>query len=121
VLVVDEDPIFTATAAICLEAAGFETRVAGDGAAAMTLPEREPCEVMLIDLLAPGIDGLRLIGLVRKTPQLKRLAILVILLRRAMTAFERALALGAKAFAAKPVSWSLLPVHVPYAHRTIAA
>jgi CheY-like chemotaxis protein len=115
VLVVDDDPIFTTMAASCLAASGFATGSACDGAEALELLERRPIDVALIDLAMPRVDGFRLIGLIRSTPALVRLAIVVISARKDAASFEEALALGANAFLSKPLDWILLPVHVRYA------
>ncbi len=119
-LVVDDDPIFTTMAYSCLAAAGFETDTAGDGAEALALLEVGQFDIALIDLSMPRIDGFRLIGLIRSTPTLARLAILVISGRRDASAFEEALSLGANAFLTKPVEWLLLPVQARYALRSAA-
>jgi CheY-like chemotaxis protein len=115
VLVVDDDPIFTTMASSCLAASGFETETAGDGAEALELLEIGQFDIALIDLAMPRVDGFRLIGLIRSTPNLARLAILVVSGRRDSNSFEEALALGANAFLTKPLEWLLLPVHIRYA------
>lgn len=120
-LIVDDDPVFTTAAAACLTSAGFEPKMAADGVEALELLERETFDGALIDLAMPRVDGFRLIGLVRNTPRLSRMAILVVSSRQDAEAFEEALCLGANAFQTKPINWRLLPVQIRYAIRSLSA
>jgi two-component system response regulator ResD len=58
VLVVDDEPTIAEVVARYLERAGYEARVAGDGGAALAAAgERHP-DLVVLDLMLPGIDGL---------------------------------------------------------------
>jgi two-component system response regulator RegX3 len=58
ILVVEDEPTLRETLAEALEGEGFEVRQAGDGIAAVaTVREREP-DLVLLDLMLPGMSGL---------------------------------------------------------------
>lgn len=108
-LIVDDDPIFTVTAAACLSRAGYDVRTAADGVEALELLGVEAFDVALVDLTMPRIDGLRLIALIRGDERLQRLAIMVVSARHDAGAYKEALALGADAVQTKPLDWAALP------------
>lgn len=100
VLLVDDEEAITSTLGPFLERAGFDVVIAGDGETALRLhAERRP-DIVVSDVLMPGIDGRALVRMLRReeswTP--------VILLTRVDEASERAAALdeGADDYLGKP-------------------
>jgi DNA-binding response OmpR family regulator len=66
VLVVDDEPTIAEIVARYLDRAGYETRVAGDGNAALAaVSERRP-DLIVLDLMLPGVDGLEVMRRVRE-------------------------------------------------------
>ena len=66
VLVVDDEPTIGEVVSAYLERAGYETRVAGDGLAALdAVAERSP-DLIVLDLMLPGLDGLEVMRRVRE-------------------------------------------------------
>lgn len=112
VLVVDDDPVFTATAAYCLGRAGYRVQTAADGVEALQLLDLERFDLAIIDLVMPRIDGFRLIALIRGAARLQQLAILVVSSRKDDAVFREATALGADATLSKPVDWPAMPARV---------
>ncbi len=58
VLVVDDEPTIAEVVARYLERAGYETRVAADGAQALALSAQRQPDLVVLDVMLPGIDGL---------------------------------------------------------------
>jgi len=58
VLVVDDDPTVSDVVRRYLERAGFAVALAADGPAALTAFTREQPDLVVLDLMLPGIDGL---------------------------------------------------------------
>ncbi|MFD6156300.1 response regulator transcription factor [Nocardia sp. NPDC060256] len=58
VLVVDDEDAVRAALVRAMDSEGYETRAAGDGAAALAEIERWQPEVVLLDVLMPFMDGL---------------------------------------------------------------
>ncbi len=65
VLVVDDEPTIGEVVSAYLERAGYDTRVAADGPAALeAVAERRP-DLIVLDLMLPGLDGLEVMRRVR--------------------------------------------------------
>jgi two-component system response regulator ResD len=58
VLVVDDEPTITHVVSRYLERAGYSTCVAGDGLEALGVAAREHPDLVVLDLMLPGLDGL---------------------------------------------------------------
>jgi DNA-binding response OmpR family regulator len=66
VLVVDDEPTIREIVSRYLERAGYETRIAADGLAALdAVAERSP-DLIVLDLMLPGVDGLEVMRRVRE-------------------------------------------------------
>lgn len=57
ILVVEDDPVIRQTVDWSLRRAGFDTATSGDGREALEMARREPFDLVLLDLMLPGIDG----------------------------------------------------------------
>lgn len=66
ILVVEDDPIIRQTVSYALKRAGFEVSAAGDGFDGLTLARAEQPDLILLDLMLPGIDGYRFAEEVRR-------------------------------------------------------
>ena len=58
VLVVDDDPTVSDVVRRYLEQAGCQVRLVGDGLAALAAVDAEMPDIVILDLMMPGIDGL---------------------------------------------------------------
>ena len=58
VLVVDDEPTIAEIVSRYLERAGYDTRVAGDGPQALALAAERRPDLVVLDLMLPGLDGL---------------------------------------------------------------
>ena len=58
ILVVDDEPVITDVVSRYLERAGYTTRVAADGLEALRLAGDAAPDLVVLDLLLPGLDGL---------------------------------------------------------------
>jgi DNA-binding response OmpR family regulator len=70
VLVVDDEPIVRDVVVRYLEREGYRTLQAGDGEAARDLLERETPNLVVLDLMLPGTDGLALCRWIRARSEL---------------------------------------------------
>jgi len=101
VLVVDDEPIVREVVVRYLERAGYRTIEAEDGDRARELLERESPNLVVLDLMLPGTDGLALCRWIRSTSQLP-----VIMLTARGEESDRivGLELGADDYVTKPFS-----------------
>jgi DNA-binding response OmpR family regulator len=102
VLVVDDEPTIGEVVSRYLQRAGYETRVAEDGLAALeAVAERAP-DLIVLDLMLPGLDGLEVMRRVRAEDR----ASAIILLTAKGEESDRiiGLRLGADDYVVKPFS-----------------
>jgi len=65
ILVVDDDPTIRDVLQRIFEDAGYRTVTAGDGPTALRALHKEQCDLIVLDLEMPGVDGLALCRLLR--------------------------------------------------------
>ena len=101
VLVVDDEPIVRDVVVRYLQRAGYETLEANDGDHARALLEERTPDLVVLDVMLPGTDGLELCGWIRERSPLP-----VILLTARGEEADRivGLDLGADDYVAKPFS-----------------
>ncbi len=103
VLVVDDEPTIGEVVSAYLRRAGYETRVAADGLAALdAVAERSP-DLIVLDLMLPGLDGLEVMRRVRERPE-RRSAIILLTAKGAEADRVIGLRLGADDYVVKPFS-----------------
>jgi DNA-binding response OmpR family regulator len=78
VLIVDDDAASAAGMQAIVEAAGWKTRVAHDGRAAIEIIAGSEPDAIVLDLVMPGLDGMTVIEFLRsRAPKLLRRTIIV--------------------------------------------
>ena len=67
ILVVDDESVVLDTVRPILEKAGHQVQTASDGETALRLVGQDPPDLIILDILLPGIDGLEVCRLIRQT------------------------------------------------------
>ncbi|HEY9628815.1 MAG TPA: response regulator [Coleofasciculaceae cyanobacterium] len=80
---------------------GYIVDTANSGALALTKAEASPPDIVLLDLMMPGMDGFEVIQQLRKNDQFSSVAILIITASRDVN--EEGLKMGVNGFIFKPV------------------
>ncbi|MBK3776247.1 response regulator [Azospirillum brasilense] len=65
ILVIDDVPAFTALLRMILETLGHQVTEANDGLSGLSMLEREPFDLAIVDMMMPGLDGIELIRRLR--------------------------------------------------------
>lgn len=68
VLVVDDEPTIVEIVGRYMERAGYETHTAADGPQALRMVERHHPDLVVLDLMLPGIDGIEVLRQLRERP-----------------------------------------------------
>jgi DNA-binding response OmpR family regulator len=68
ILIVEDDLAIAAFVQTALEREGFATEVIGDGLVALNRVDAEPPDLILLDLMLPGLDGLKVCQAIRRRP-----------------------------------------------------
>jgi two-component system, OmpR family, response regulator ResD len=103
ILVVDDEPTISEVLCRYLERAGYRTRVADDGHAAMAAVLQETPDLIVLDLMLPGIDGLEVMRRVREHDR-DHTAIILLTARGEESDRVVGLRLGADDYVVKPFS-----------------
>ncbi|MDP1849263.1 MAG: response regulator transcription factor [Solirubrobacteraceae bacterium] len=103
ILVVDDEPTISEVLCRYLERAGYRTRVADDGHAAMRAVAQHAPDLIVLDLMLPGIDGLEVMRRVRERDH-DHTAIILLTARGEESDRVIGLRLGADDYVVKPFS-----------------
>jgi two-component system KDP operon response regulator KdpE len=99
VIVVDDEPQIRRALGTALTGHGYQVEVAEDGETALTLLASRPPDVMVLDLVMPGMDGFEVL---RQTRTWSQLPIIVLSARGQERDKVAALDLGADDYLTKP-------------------
>ena len=103
VLVVDDEPTIAEVVSRYLVRAGYETRVARDGFEAIEQVAARRPDLVVLDLMLPGIDGLEVMRRIRDTDR-SRVAVILLTAKGVESDRVIGLRLGADDYVVKPFS-----------------
>jgi DNA-binding response OmpR family regulator len=101
-VLIDDDPAYSEAVCEVLQAAGVKVHVANSHLDAGTVFLSRQLDLLILDLVLPGFDGIELIRRLRQIPGRERVPVLVVSGRAAQADKEMALAAGANGFLLKP-------------------
>lgn len=104
ILVVEDSPTMRQLITFAMKRiANTKVIEATDGVDALKKLSSEPVDLILADINMPVMDGLKLVSLVRNNPSYKDIPIIIITTEGAKEDKDRAMAIGANAYLAKPI------------------
>jgi DNA-binding response OmpR family regulator len=103
VLVVDDEPIIGEVVSRYLDRAGYETRVACDGAQALQIAAEQRPDLVVLDVMLPGLGGLEVMSRLRDSGR-ERTAVVLLTARGRHDDRINGLRLGADDYVVKPFS-----------------
>lgn len=103
-----------------LLAEDYSVTPAADGLIAWGLLQRQPFDLVISDVMMPGLDGLGLTARIKADPSLARLPVILVTARGGADASTTGLACGANDYIAKPFSQRELKARVQAALRMAA-
>lgn len=104
ILVVDDEEEIRRVMRLTLTIAGYEVREAEDGLAALDSMQHHLPDLILLDLLMPGMDGFEVCESVRADSTMAKIPILILSARTDSRSKEKALSVGATKYLTKPIS-----------------
>jgi len=102
-LIVDDVPDNVALLASCLEPAGHQIVSAHDGVTALRLAAEAPPDLVLVDLMMPGLDGIEVAQLLHRRPATRGVPVILVTARGEAGERLRALEAGVHEVLTKPV------------------
>jgi DNA-binding response OmpR family regulator len=110
ILIVEDDPIIRQTVDYALRRAGFDTRSSGNGLEALDMARSAPPDLILLDLMLPGLDGFSFAEQIRATD--RDVAIVMVTALDEARDKVRGLDAGADDYLTKPFSMDELLARV---------
>jgi DNA-binding response OmpR family regulator len=104
ILIVDDEPNIVISLEYLMQREGFDVSVARDGVQAIAAIERNPPDLVLLDVMMPGKTGFEVCQHVRAIDRLRNMVIVMLTAKGRETDVAKGLALGANAYVTKPFS-----------------
>lgn len=101
-MVVEDDTFVAELTASLLQDAGFDTVIMDDSREVIKRVRREKPDLVILDILLPGIDGMTLCHAIKTDKELKSIKVAVVSGKAFESERQRALRYGADGFIAKP-------------------
>lgn len=104
ILIVDDEKSIVEAVRYALEKEGFRTVTAYDGARAVEAARRDPPDLILLDWMLPGLDGLEVCRLLKQSDRTRAIPILMLTVKAGETDKVLGLEMGADDYLTKPFS-----------------
>ena len=104
ILVVDDEPHIRRVLSVVLESRGYQVTMASDGLQGLDELGAESVDLVILDLMMPGANGLEILSKIRTDPQRSETPVIILTAKGQDTDREAALAGGANDFLTKPFS-----------------
>ena len=108
VLLVDDEEMTRALLRLMLKGTGFTIYEAEDGFIALQQIEAHKPDIMILDVMMPGMDGLAVCSTLRSQPQTADLPVIILSAKTTPTAIQDGLDADANKYLTKPVGFKEL-------------
>ncbi|GBD43886.1 Alkaline phosphatase synthesis transcriptional regulatory protein PhoP [bacterium HR40] len=102
ILVIDDDDLLAELLTFTLGLHGHEVVAVADGESGLERAMREPCDLVVLDGILPGLDGLEVLRRLRGEPRTAELPVIMLSARRDERDVVGGLSLGAEDYLVKP-------------------
>jgi two-component system alkaline phosphatase synthesis response regulator PhoP len=102
ILLVEDEPDVLQVTKKTLESAGFDVITACDGKEGLEIARKGLPDLIVLDLLLPGMDGYKVCGILKHDIQYMTIPILILSGRSQSKDYELGLKVGANAYLTKP-------------------
>jgi len=108
ILIVDDEVDNRELLQIVLKWAGYATSLAASGEQALLSAAAVRPDLILVDLMMPGMDGCQLTALFKQNPKTRGIPVIMLSAMNDSATRKRALGIGAAAYISKPIDRSEL-------------
>jgi DNA-binding response OmpR family regulator len=112
VLIVDDEPMARTLLRLMLVRAGFNVSEAENGSDALAKVKKNRPDIVLLDVMMPGMDGFMVCESIRGHEDMANLPIIMLSAKTDLDSINRGLRLGATKYLTKPISPEDLTEHV---------
>lgn len=104
ILIVDDEPSIVVPIQFLMEQQGYNVLVAENGEYALDIIFKHKPDLILLDIMLPGIDGYEVCEIVRLSPDFRDVKIIFLAAKGREVEIAKGMALGADAYIVKPFS-----------------
>lgn len=104
ILVVDDDSSTLRLVGYMLERGGFQVQLAADGEDGLAKALRQPPDLVVLDVMMPGLNGYQVCERLRTEPRTAHIPVIILTARSQRIDQQTALEAGADLYLSKPVS-----------------
>ena len=104
ILIVDDEPSIVVPIQFLMEQQGYSVLIAENGHDALDMIYKYVPDLVLLDIMLPGIDGYEVCEIVRLNPKLRGVKVIFLTAKGREVEIAKGLALGADAYITKPFS-----------------
>jgi len=108
ILIVDDEEILRAALLTVLDSEDYIVKAAKNGEEALIIAKSFEPELILLDLIMPGINGIETCRLLKQMPGIQNTSIVFLTARTDPDTISAAFNVGAVDFMVKPVNWEIL-------------
>ena len=101
-LVIDDDPVILKLLKVNFEIEGFEVLSALDGREGLAQAKGQRPNVVISDIMMPGLDGLQVLSALKDDPDTEDLPVILLSARAQVADVQRGMELGADDYVTKP-------------------
>ncbi len=112
VLIVDDEPMARTLLRLMLVRAGFNVSEAEDGFDALEKVQASQPDIILLDVMMPGMDGFSVCEELRQRKETSKLPIIMLSAKTDLDSINKGLRVGATKYLTKPISPEDLTRHV---------
>lgn len=104
ILIVDDDPHAIEILTRMLGREGYDCLSAASGATSLETLQRQPVDVILLDVMMPEMDGLQVCERLRGDESLRQIPVILLTAKDDMETRARGMALGVSEYLTKPIN-----------------
>ena len=104
ILIVDDEPNIVIPLQFLMEKNGYQTLMAQSGEEALEAVSKYSPDLVLLDIMLPGIDGFEVCEIVKLNPEWKHIKIIFLTAKGRDVDIAKGMVLGADEYIAKPFS-----------------
>ncbi|HBF43661.1 MAG TPA: hypothetical protein DDW42_08565 [Desulfobacteraceae bacterium] len=104
ILIVDDDEMVRIAINELLKPEGYEVRLASSGANALEMLEKDGCDLLMLDIIMPEMDGFELCKRIREKEAYRETPIVFLSAKSREEDRKQGIEAGANLFLSKPIS-----------------
>ena len=108
ILIIEDDPSFSRAINHIIGKEGYNVDTASNGMTGLRMAKENPPDLLILDIMLPGIDGFEICSQLRNNPPTSNLPIIMLSAKGQETDKETGLKVGANEYLTKPINRELL-------------